>query len=182
MKTESKNSDADAEMEPMNRPEESAQEKVVMERQLGLLDGVAMIVGTIVGSGIFISPKGVLQSAGSSGLSIIVWTLCGIISFIGAICYAELGTMIDRSGGNYAYLNEAYGPLPSFMFLWAALLIIIPVGNTINALAFANYILLPIWGECPPSQVAVQLLAALAIGNQFNFNDLIHSYSMVRSI
>lgn len=164
MKTKAMNTNTDElEREPMNRTEDG-QEKVVMERQLGLLDGVAMIVGTIVGSGIFISPKGVLQSAGSAGLSIIVWTLCGIISLIGAICYAELGTMIDRSGGNYAYLNEAYGPLPSFMFLWAALLIIIPVGNTINALAFANYILLPIWGDCLPSQAAVQLLAALAIG------------------
>ena len=73
--------------------------------------------------------------------------------------------MIDRSGGNYAYLSEAYGPLPSFMFLWAALLIIIPVGQAINALAFANYLLLPLWGACPPSDMAVKLIASLAIGN-----------------
>ena len=73
--------------------------------------------------------------------------------------------MIDRSGGNYAYLSEAYGPLPSFMFLWAALLIIIPVGHAINALAFANYLLLPLWGACPPSDMTVKLIASLAIGN-----------------
>jgi amino acid transporter len=67
--------------------------KVTMKRQLGLMDGIAMIVGSIVGSGIFISPKGVLQSTGSAGLSIIVWALCGLVSFVGAICYAELGNL-----------------------------------------------------------------------------------------
>ncbi|XP_032792571.2 large neutral amino acids transporter small subunit 2 [Daphnia magna] len=155
------------EKEPMNEDDQhpDCDQKVVMERQLGLLDGVAMIVGTIVGSGIFISPKGVLLSAGSSGLSIIIWTLCGFVSFVGAICYAELGTMIDRSGGNYAYLSEAYGPLPSFMFLWASLLIFIPVTNAINALAFANYLLLPLWGTCLPSESAVRLVAAFAIAS-----------------
>lgn len=67
--------------------------KVLMKRELGLVDAIAMIVGCIVGSGIFISPKGVLQSAGSAGLSVIVWGLCGLISFIGAICYMELGNV-----------------------------------------------------------------------------------------
>nr|CAH0107473.1 unnamed protein product [Daphnia galeata] len=138
--------------------------KVTMKRQLGLMDGIAMIVGSIVGSGIFISPKGVLQSTGSAGLSIIVWALCGLVSFVGAICYAELGTMINSSGGDYAYLGEAYGPLPAFLYLWAAVLIIIPVSNAIIALAFANYILQPIWGTCSPSDSAVRLLAAFAVG------------------
>lgn len=161
------------EKEPMNEGEvQESDQRVVMERQLGLLDGVAMIVGTIVGSGIFISPKGVLLSAGSSGLSIIIWTLCGFVSFVGAICYAELGTMIDRSGGNYAYLSEAYGPLPSFMFLWASLLIFIPVTNAINALAFANYLLLPLWGTCLPSEFAVRLVAAFAIGGHQSLRKL----------
>lgn len=156
------------ESQPMNKKgdqNEDTNEGVTMERQLGLMDGVAMIVGTIVGSGIFISPKGVIMSAGSAGLSIIVWILCGLISFIGALCYAELGTMIDRSGGNYAYLAEAYGPLPSFMFLWASLLIMIPVTNAINALAFANYLLLPLWGTCLPPDSVVRLVAASAISN-----------------
>lgn len=142
----------------------NTEKKIAMERRLGLVDGIAMIVGSIVGSGIFISPKGVLQSAGSAGLSIIVWALCGFISFVGAICYAELGTMINSSGGDYAYLGEAYGPLPAFLYLWAALLIIIPVSNAIIALAFANYILQPIWGACSPSDSAVRLVAAFAVG------------------
>ncbi|XP_057378917.1 Y+L amino acid transporter 2-like [Daphnia carinata] len=142
----------------------NTEKKIAMERRLGLVDGIAMIVGSIVGSGIFISPKGVLQSTGSAGLSIIVWASCGFISFVGAICYAELGTMINSSGGDYAYLGEAYGPLPAFLYLWAALLIIIPVSNAIIALAFANYILQPIWGACSPSDSAVRLVAAFAVG------------------
>ncbi len=80
------------ETEPMTgRKDAGTGEDVAMERRLGLLDGVAMIIGSIVGSGIFISPKGVLQSAGSAGMSIVIWALCGVITFIGAICYAELG-------------------------------------------------------------------------------------------
>lgn len=70
---------------------DSLPKKVGLKRNLGLLDGIAIIIGAIIGSGIFISPKGVLQSAGSPALSMIVWVLCGFVSFIGAICYAELG-------------------------------------------------------------------------------------------
>ena len=72
--------------------------------------------------------------------------------------------MINSSGGDYAYLGEAYGPLPAFLYLWAAVLIIIPVTNAIIALAFANYILQPLWGPCASSDFAVRLVAAFSIG------------------
>lgn len=99
--------------------------KVKMKKQLGLLEGVAIILGIIFGSGIFISPKGVIKSVAAVGTSLVIWILCGLLSMIGALCYAELGTAIPISGGDYAYINEAYGSLPAFLYLWDANLIFV---------------------------------------------------------
>ena len=141
-------------------------EIVQLKRTLGLHNGVALIVGLIIGSGIFVSPKGVLQEIGSVGGSLIVWAVCGIISLIGALCYSELGTSVPRSGGDYAYITEALGSLPGFLFLWCAVIVLMPTGIAIAALTFAYYILQPIFPSCEPPESAVRLIAAGAICKQ----------------
>lgn len=119
---------------PSNPPEpsqnregsaESDSSRVVIKKQLGLLEGVAIILGIIFGSGIFVSPKGVIMEVESVGTSLVIWILCGLLSMIGALCYAELGTAIPKSGGDYAYIFEAYGSLPAFLYLWDAMMIFV---------------------------------------------------------
>lgn len=68
--------------------------------------------------------------------------------------------MIPRSGGDYAYIGEAFGPLPAFLYLWVALFVIVPTGNAITALTFAQYILQPAW-PCGPPDEAIRLIAAV---------------------
>uniref|UniRef100_T1J0Q3 Amino acid permease/ SLC12A domain-containing protein n=1 Tax=Strigamia maritima TaxID=126957 RepID=T1J0Q3_STRMM len=138
-------------------------ETVKLKNNLGLLNGVAIIIGIIIGSGIFVSPKGVIQNTGSVGLALVVWILCGVLSLVGALCYAELGTLIPRSGGDYAYIHEAFGPLPAFLYLWCANVVFVPSTNAIMALTFANYVIQPFFPNCDTPETGVKLLAAAVI-------------------
>ncbi|KAK3086049.1 hypothetical protein FSP39_012664 [Pinctada imbricata] len=79
------------------------------------------------------------------------------------MCYAELGTLILKSGADYAYIKEAFGSFPAFLYLWVAIIIIFPTGNAITALTFANYIIEPLFPDCDAPGSAITLLAALCI-------------------
>ncbi|TKR93864.1 hypothetical protein L596_008241 [Steinernema carpocapsae] len=138
-------------------------ESLKLKPKISLFNGCAIIVGVIVGSGIFVSPKGVLIESGSASLSLLVWFLSGVFSMLGALCYAELGTTIPKSGGDYAYINEAFGALPAFLFLWIALVVINPTSNAIIALTFSNYAMKPFFPTCEVPEYAVKLLAACTI-------------------
>ena len=138
-------------------------DRVVLKRKITLLGGVTIIVGTIIGSGIFVSPTGVFLQTKSVGMALVVWMFSGIFSMLGALCYAELGTCITRSGGDYAYIMEAFGPMPAFLQLWVSLIVMRPTTQAIVALTFAQYAAKPFFMECQPPEQAVRLLAAVCL-------------------
>ena len=132
-------------------------------KKVTLLNGVTLIVGCIIGSGIFVSPTGVLANAGSVGVALILWALCGIISTLGALCYAELGCCIPRSGGDYSYILEIFGPLPAFLRLWVGLVVIRPSLSAIVALTFGEYAVKRFYPDCPVPGNVAKLLAFVCI-------------------
>uniref|UniRef100_A0A8C8YZ21 Solute carrier family 7 member 8 n=1 Tax=Prolemur simus TaxID=1328070 RepID=A0A8C8YZ21_PROSS len=121
--------------------------------------------GNIIGSGIFVSPKGVLENAGSVGLALIVWIVTGLITAVGALCYAELGVTIPKSGGDYSYVKDIFGGLAGFLRLWIAVLVIYPTNQAVIALTFSNYVLQPLFPTCFPPESGLRLLAAICLCN-----------------
>ena len=77
-------------------------------KELSLIHGVGIIVGSIIGSGIFISPNGVLEEAGSYGMALIMWVIGGLLATGGGLCFCELGNFVKKSGSEYAYIKEGF--------------------------------------------------------------------------
>ena len=98
-----------------------------------------MVVGGIIGSGIFLNPAIVAARVGSTGLTLLVWILGGVVALIGALVYAELGAWRPVAGGGYVYLRDGYGPLPAFLYAWTLLLVIATGAIAAVAVTFANY-------------------------------------------
>jgi basic amino acid/polyamine antiporter, APA family len=121
----------------------------VVPPRLGLWDTVSIIVGIVVGTAIFRSPPGVFSNAGGSLVALALWLLGGVLAWSGAVCYAELATKYPRDGGDYEYLNRAFGPWCGFLFAWAQLTTVISGNIAIMAYAFADYglRLWPEWEE-----------------------------------
>lgn len=137
--------------------------KIGIKRNIGLFSASTFVVGAIVGTGIFVSPIGVLRYTGSVGGALAVWCGTGILSTIGALCYIELGTTFPQSGSDFTYMRMCFGELLAFLYLWVFMLIIGPVGNAIAALTFANYVLEPFFPHCVVPQDAIRLIAAIIL-------------------
>ena len=131
-------------------------------RKLGLLDATLIIIGIVIGSGIFLLPNVIARSLPSRGAILAVWIVAGILSSFGALAYAELGAMMPATGGQYVYLREAYGPCCAFLCGWVFVLAVLPGGIAFLAVGFSIY-LDHFIALTPPMRTAVSLLLVAAL-------------------
>ena len=108
-------------------------------RRLGLFDATMLVMGGIVGSGIFVNPAEVARHVSTPALIVGVWLIGGAIAILGAFVYAELAARRPEVGGQYAYLRDAWGPMPAFLYGWSLLLVIQSGGMAAVAITFARY-------------------------------------------
>jgi amino acid transporter len=139
-------------------PPASAPQPAVPQRQLTLFDSTCIIVGIIIGAGIYRSSPDIAGLVPNVGWLFGVWLLGGLLSFIGALCYAELGTAYPKSGGDYVYLTRAFGRSIGFIFAWAQLWIIRPGSIGAMAYAFAEFANV-IWPQAKGAEARGVLLA-----------------------
>ncbi|XP_065065022.1 b(0,+)-type amino acid transporter 1-like isoform X4 [Rhopilema esculentum] len=135
---------------------------VTTKRTVGLFGAISLIIGTMIGSGIFASARTVASLSGSVGMLLVVWTCCGLLALFGALVYAELGTTIQESGGEYTYLNKAFGPIPAFMFSWSSILVLRPASLSAICLACGQYIVEPFYPSlegCFPTLISKEGIA-----------------------
>ncbi len=144
---------------------ESAQ--ATLRRVLGLRQLIYIVIGTVIGSGIFIVPGAVLrQSGGSVGLALLVWLIAGVLSLLGGLTYAELGAMHPKAGGLYIYIRDAFGPFPAFLFGWTLFFIIGSGSVATLAVAWVTYLgqLVPL-SPVAARMTAIGMIAVIAIIN-----------------
>jgi basic amino acid/polyamine antiporter, APA family len=152
-----------------------------LSRDLGVSHASAVVVGTIIGSGIFLVPAEMMQAVGSAKLVYLAWLVGGLLSFFGALTYAELGAMKPQAGGEYVYVRDAYGPLAGFLYAWTWMVIAKPASiatiatglvrilGTFSTFSFlaANAVSVPFaitWGQLVAIAAAILISALNYIG------------------
>jgi len=112
-----------------------------LDRTLGFTDLVLIVIGTVIGSGIFIVPATVLTQTGQTlGPAMLVWLIAGILSLLGALTYGELGAANPDAGGLYVYIRDSFGPLPAFLYGWTTFFILSSGSVATLAVAFTGYL------------------------------------------
>ncbi|MCA9173731.1 MAG: amino acid permease [Planctomycetales bacterium] len=136
-----------------------------LHRALGAGVAMSVVVGNVIGSGIFLKPGNIASACGNFPLIISVWVAAGLLCALGAICFAELATMFPEAGGPYVYLRHAYGKLPAFLFGWTELLLVRPASIAALSTAFVGSFALAVgWSMTSYGQVLVasSLIVAMA--------------------
>lgn len=118
----------------------NSQEPLKLERRLGLFDSTMIMIGIVIGSGIFLTSGLIARALPSAPLLLLAWIVGGLLTLAGALTYAELGAAFPQAGGQYVYLREAYGPMAGFLFGWISFLVYMTGGTTALALAFSEYL------------------------------------------
>ena len=130
-------------------------------RRLGLFDAAMLVVGSMVGVGIFVVPGIVAEHVGSNGAFLGVWIAWGLVALAGALCNGELGAAFPRGGGEYVYLREAYGPFAGFLSGWSSFWIGFPGSIATSAAAFARIVVELGGARSPGLELAVALAVVL---------------------
>jgi basic amino acid/polyamine antiporter, APA family len=145
--------------------ETSTPQKTGLARRLGLVTATALIVGEVIGVGIFLVPAGMVKSLGSPGWLLVVWLTMGAGAIGGALCYGALAARYPQAGGGYIYLKEAYGPRTAFLYGWLSLFVTDPGLTAMLATGLANYVkyLVPLstWELRGVAVAAIMILAAV---------------------
>ncbi|KAJ8042021.1 Cystine/glutamate transporter [Holothuria leucospilota] len=124
-------------------------DKVVLPRFLGLIQSISFILGLIIGTGIFLTPTGVLRgSSGSIGVSLIMWVVGAFMSSTGAMCMTEMAIYFRQSGGSYIFLSSVYGPVVGFVKVWVSFFVYSPCSSAIQSFAIINFLTTPFAGAC----------------------------------
>ncbi|XP_025195191.1 b(0,+)-type amino acid transporter 1-like [Melanaphis sacchari] len=153
----------------------SVPKNVKLRRELGLFSAVCLIISVMLGSGIFVSPANALKNTGSVSMCLIIWASCGLLSLLGAMSYAELGTVVNKSGGEFSFYQSAFadmhkfwGPLPSFIYSWVSIMYVRPAEVAIIILTFSEYFIRPfsiLTSMTPDSEYTVKkTVSILALG------------------
>ena len=153
-------------------------------RAIGLGSAILIVIGAVIGSGIFLTTGGMAVHIPSASLLLLAWVLGGVLAITGGLAYAEMGAMFPRSGGVYVFLREAYGPLPAFLYGWASMLVVISGSMAAVAVGFAEYLsyFIPVastsnvilstpvpWGTFTISAGQVVAAASLAVLGAINY-------------
>ncbi|XP_046711767.1 b(0,+)-type amino acid transporter 1-like [Silurus meridionalis] len=131
--------------------------------EIGLISAVSLVAGTMIGSGIFMSPQFVMSNVGSPGASLIIWAVCGLVTLCAVLTYAELSTMFRESGDEFIYVLRIHGPLPAFFVAFTFIIVVDPACIAAVALSFAEYAVAPFYPGCMPPTLVVKCIAVACI-------------------